>query len=100
MMSQRDCAPLRAGPYRQSTAQYRLGLGEIIDDQIESAEMASGGRDPSLHHGKVGKPGRGDHGGRHDQHGDVEMLLEQFSGFDRDFVPAVDKDGAGTFDVL
>ena len=61
--------------------------------------MASGNRDLSFHHGKVGCPEPGDHAGRHDQHGNVEMLLEHFTGFDRDFVSAVHQDGAGTFDV-
>ena len=56
MMSQRDCAPLRVGPYSEAIAQRRFGLGKIIDDQIEGAEMAFGGRDLAFHHGEVGRP--------------------------------------------
>ena len=56
--------------------------------------MALGGADQSLHHRKIRDPRRRHFGRRADQHGHVEMILEQGRGLDRPFVAAVDEDRA------
>ena len=56
--------------------------------------MALGGADRALHHRKLGDPRR-DHGRRRlDQHGNVEMILQQVARFDRLLVAAVDEENA------
>ena len=94
MMSQREVAPFFAGAEGERAARRRRRLRIVVDGQFERAEMALGGADRALHHREFGDARRRDIGRRLDQHGDVEMILEQVGRLDRGFVAAVDQDHA------
>ena len=82
-MSHRDTAPFFAGAECKSAARGRRRRGIVIDRDFECAEIAFGGADDAPHHRKFGHPPRCEFGTGLDQHGHVEVLLEQLGGFDR-----------------
>ena len=94
MRSQRDTAPLRGGPNASAPREDGAGCGIVVDRDLERAEMALGGADRALHHRKFGDARRRHAGRRRDQHGHVEMILEQLAGLDRALVAAIDQDHA------
>src|SRR5690349_23803240 len=56
--------------------------------------MAARGTDASLRHGKFCDPGRGDRSRRLQQHGDVEMFLQQFARLDRLLITTINENDA------
>ena len=69
-------------------------MREIVDRDFERADMTAGVSDLALRHGKIRPSRRRDGRGRLDQHGDVQMVLEQMAGFDGGLVAAADEDDA------
>ena len=74
-------------------------LREIIDGDLECAEMTAGTSDLSFRHRKIRHSRRRDGRRRCDQHGDVEMLLEKVAGFDGNFVAAADQNDAAALQL-
>ena len=94
MMSHCDCAPLREGPNSSALREEGEGCGKVVDRDLERTEMARCAPNGALRHGKFGARGGAMVAGGFDQHGDVEMVLEQIAGFDCALVAAVDQDDA------
>ncbi len=92
MISQLDRASSREGPNANAPREDGDGLREIVDGDLERAEMAAGVSDLSFRHRKIGRSRRRDGRRRFDQHGDVEMVLEQVAGFDGNLVAAADRE--------
>src|SRR4249919_208433 len=69
----------------------RGGAGRriVVDGDFESAEIAFGGTDRALHHGKLGHAQWRELRVWLDQDGDVELVFEQVGRFDDLLVPAV-----------
>jgi hypothetical protein len=86
-------------PERQYAARGRRGSREIVDHQLERAEMAFGVSDLSLRHRKIGYSRRHDRGGRFNQDRDVEMIPEQVAGFDSGFIATTDQNDAAAFEL-
>ena len=93
MSRARDRAvPRRAEPERG--ARRRRGRREVVDDELEGAEVALGVADRPLHHREVPDPVRHDLVRAGQEHGDVELVGEPPAGLDRGLVAAVDQDDA------
>ena len=86
-------------PERECAAGGGRGLGKVVDRELECAEMALGRADVPLHNRKLRAARRGDSRRRLEQHGDVEVILEQIAGLDRALVAAVDENDALALDI-
>ena len=62
-MSQCDTAPSRAGPKASAPREDGAGGGEIVDHDLEGAEMALGRADRALHHREFVDSARRERGG-------------------------------------
>jgi hypothetical protein len=71
-------------------------LREIIDRDLECAEMTAGVSDLSFRYRKIGVPRRHDRRRRFNQDGDIEMFLEQLASFDSSLITAADENDAAT----
>ena len=71
----------------------RRGRGRriIIDGEFERAEMALRGTDRAFHNGEIGDAQRRQIFRTCDQHRHIQMLGEQFCGFDRAFVAPINQ---------
>ncbi len=81
-------------PEAQHVTGRRRRLRVVVDGQLEGAEVTFGCTDAALDHRKLAHPWWRDVGGRPDQDGNVEMVLEQVRGRDGAVVTAVDQDHA------
>src|ERR1700730_3911195 len=86
-------------PERQYAARGRRSLREIVDCDLERAEMAFGVSDFSPRYRKLGYSRRYDRGGRFNQNGDVEMILEQVCGLGRPLLAAENQNDACAFEL-
>jgi hypothetical protein len=74
-------------------------LREIVDGDLECAEMAAGLSDFSLRYREIRPSRRHDRRRRFNQHGDVQMILEQVAGLDGHFVAPADENNTAALQV-
>ncbi len=86
----RDGAVARR-PEHQRPARGRRRRGIVVDHELERAEMSLRCADGSLHDGKRGDARRHELLRPRNQHGDVEMILQQLRRLDGALVRAVDE---------
>src|SRR5229473_7130097 len=79
---------------QQCASRGGRGLREIIDRDLECAEMTAGVSDLSFRYRKIGVSRRRDRRRRFNQDGDIEMVLEQVASFDSRLIAAADEDDA------
>src|ERR1700692_1560650 len=84
-------------PEQQCAAPRWRRLREIVDRDLERAEMTPGISDLYFRHWEIVYSRRRDVRGRFDQHGDVKMVFEEIAGFDGNFVAAADENAAAAF---
>ena len=77
MMSQCEVASSRAGPKASAPREDGAGGGDIVDRDLERAEMAVRRADRALHHRELGDAAGASILRPREHHGHVEMLLEQ-----------------------
>ena len=84
---------------RQHPPRGRRCFGELVDHQVERPQMSLDTGDPTLCNRTVGATWRRDHGWWRNQHGDVEMLLQQIASLNGGLVAAVDQDDPAAFQL-
>src|SRR6202162_4836050 len=84
-------------PERQYAARGRHWLRKIVDRDLERAEMALGISHPSFCYRKNARSRRCDGRRWLNQHGDVEMVLEQIARFNGGLVAPTDENDAVAF---
>ena len=77
----------------------RRRLSEIVDHDVEGANVAADRPDPASCHRKVRRMPWRNRRWRLDEHGDVEMLLEQLPGPNRLLAAAIDENDATALDL-
>src|ERR1700732_517253 len=81
-------------PEKQCASRGGRGLREIIDRDLECAEVTAGVSDLSFGYRKIGVSRRRERRRRFNQDGDIKMLLEQVASFDSHLIAAADENDA------